>query len=441
MRALTGLLITMPLTVHAADSGSGVALLTLQQRDALRSSMEAPSADVSADGRYIAFVSHARLVPADNDNRADIYVFNRVTGEVSLESVDHDGAPLTGSSTRPRLSGDGRYLVFESTIRLADGVPTIQIALRDRAAWTTTWIGRTVHRRFPDGRSFEPVVSADGSVIVFTSAATDLVPEADANGSGLDVYMYTVATGHIRRISLDSRAHQRAVGASYAASVSASGRHVAFVSTAALDRLDSPANASMLLRPEPFAQIYLRDVHTGTTTRLTRSNGGGHANGASGRPVVSADGRYVAFSSDASNLVQGDRNRVSDVFLHDRTTNATVLVSRSTRRGAANGASLNPAISNDGRFVAFQSEASDLICASRCSAAEKDINLLFDVFLFDGLTRSIRRLSGWESGGWMEESGGPALGAGGDVVAFTSRHPIDSLDIANDFDLFIFVAP
>ena len=103
----------------------------------------------------------------------------------------------------------------------------------------------------------------------------------------------------------------------------------------------------------------------------------------------------------------------------------------------ANGASLTPAISADGRFVAFQSDASDMACARDCRPASEDINLLPDVFIFDRLTGQISPVSLGRQGPWMEESAAPAIDASGAVVAFTSRHPISPLDVLNDFDLFV----
>jgi TolB protein len=142
------------------------------------------------------------------------------------------------------------------------------------------------------------------------------------------------------------------------------------------------------------------------------------------------------FASEATNLVPGDRNRSADVFLRDLRTHSAVLISRSASGGAANGRSGNPVVSADGRFVAFQSQASDLICARRCPAAVEDINLLSDVFLFDRVTGLMIRISAGPAG-WAEESAAPQIDAAGDVIAFTSRHPIDAQDDRNDFDLFV----
>jgi Tol biopolymer transport system component len=125
------------------------------------------------------------------------------------------------------------------------------------------------------------------------------------------------------------------------------------------------------------------------------------------------------------------------VFLYERATGTITLVSRSVTGRPANGASVNPALSADGRFVAFQSDASDLTCAARCLADVEDINLLPDVFVLDRQIGTITRISTSATGGWMEESAAPALDALGGTVAFASKHPIDDEDVANDFDLFL----
>jgi Tol biopolymer transport system component len=152
--------------------------------------------------------------------------------------------------------------------------------------------------------------------------------------------------------------------------------------------------------------------------------------------AISGDGRYVAFVSDAADLVRGDGNRTADIFLFDTKTRITELVSRGENGGAANGTSRHPAISLDGRVVSFQSDASNLTCSKRCAAESRDINLVPDVFAYDVRTRLVRRIStGARS--WSEPSLGPSVDGTGDVIAFSSRHPRDSRDDANDYDLFV----
>ena len=175
------------------------------------------------------------------------------------------------------------------------------------------------------------------------------------------------------------------------------------------------------MNQQRFPSIYLRDTRTGRTTLVGGT--AGPPDDASTMPVVSADGRFVAFASRATNLVARDRNKSFDVFLYDVETGAVTLVSRAAAGGAANGASLTPAISADGRFVAFQSDASDMACARDCRPASEDINLLPDVFIFDRITGQISPVSLGRRGPWMEESAAPAIDASGAVVAFRPAIP------------------
>ena len=216
--------------------------------------------------------------------------------------------------------------------------------------------------------------------------------------------------------------------------VNGDGRYIAFVSTADLARSGPDAPGSRGRSP----QIYLRDRRNGQTTLV-----GGQAppNDATTMPAISADGRSLAFASMATNLTPRDRNRSSDIFLYDVTTGALALVSRAVGGGTANGASVSPAISADGRFVAFQSDASNLACSRDCRPGMEDINLLPDVFVFDRTTGAITCASVDRHGTWMEESGAPALDGTGGVVAFPSRHPVSTEDVLNDFDLFVRVTP
>jgi Tol biopolymer transport system component len=393
---------------------------TVAQSDARRSYLEAPAAAVSADGRFIAFVSYARLAPADTNDERDIYVLDRADSSVTLESLTGDNRTSFASSLHPALSGDGRFLVYET-----GG----EIALRDRHEGTTTILGP----------GMTPAISRDGRAVVFASPASTLVADSDANGAGYDVYLVEVESRAIRRISLSSSGIQPAIGSSMAPSVSADGRYVAFASSAPLEssqRSEGPAVGDRS-RQRAISQIYVRDTLLNVTRRVSVCARGELPDADSWGPVISADGRSVAFVSAATNFSTGDRNRSSDVFLADLKTGAIELVSRSAGGGSGNGASAIPALSSDGRFVAFQSEASDLLCAGRCPSQNEDINLLWDVFLLDREKRLMIRVSADTAGGWMEGSGGPALDASASTVVFSSRHPISRADMRNDFDLFV----
>lgn len=412
MRLIAGAVVVGALHLSAGESAT---VITIAQSDAWQSPLDAPSAAISADGRFVAFASYTPLAPADTDDHRDIYVFDRADGRVTLESVAPAGRESAMDSAHPGISGDGRYLVFEM-----DG----EIAWRDRHEATTTLLGE----------GHDPAISGDGRIVAFASPATDVVPGTDANGTGDDVYLVEAGTGLARRISVDSQGVQPSVGSSVGASVSADGRYVAFASTAPLD--GAPAGVSNTAGQRMVWVVYVHDTQLRTTTPVGVGRSGRLPETASWGPALSADGRHVAFVSAATDLVSGDRNRSSDVFLADLQLGSIELVSRSASRASGNGASRAPALSADGRFVAFQSLASDLIC-SQCSRALEDINLLWDVFVLDRQTGTLTRVSTDAAGGWMEPSGGPALDASGGLVAYSSRHPIDATDTQNDFDLFV----
>ena len=321
--------------------------------------------DVSADGRFVAFESAAALVPADRNRSVDIYVLDRSTGHVTLESVVSN-ATVGDGTTHPRLSGDGRFLVFTARNLadqpMADVGP--QVLLRDRRTGTTTLVSRTLAGTPADAVSGHADISDDGGTIVFQSTATDLVDVEDRNGRESDVFAFDVRSHGIERVSVDTNGAQQTAGSSFAPVVSGDGRYVVFVSSAPLD------GAFNRRRPgreaESVRHVYLRALNSGFIRRISRAPAADDADGPSFHPAVSGDGRLVAFASQATNLVPRDRNGVADVYLHDVHTGQTTLVSRRAAGGSATGPSRLPAFSANGRFVAFVSDAGDLACSGRC---------------------------------------------------------------------------
>ena len=407
-----------------------------------RSSDLPETAGISTNGQFVAFASRARLVPFDSDSHTDIYVLDRQTTAVTLESVVTDAAPL-GDSLRPSISGDGRFVVFEAIPRSPgpiDEDPHTQIMLRDRRHGTTRML--TVGRDGAPGdrNSSHPVISADGRVVAFESAATNLAAGGGSDRGGHDIYVITLATGVIARGSLDDRSRPSPVGFSVSPTISADGRYVAFTSSAMLDGApltpERAANAPPVL---PTNQVFVRDLERGLTRLVSALPNGRRPNGASYLPAISGDGRWVAFVSSATDLVAGDRNDVSDVYLRDLVTSTTRLVSAAGDR-TGDGGSTSPALSHTGRFVAFQSEASDLVCREHCRPADQDVNLVSDVFVFDRDSRLVARLSVDQDGGWMEPSVRPAMDPSGRMVVFSSRHPTDEQDLGNDSDLFVWTS-
>ena len=421
---------------QTTTAGSRCPLAAIAQR-----SSAAETVSVSANGRFVAFASRVRLVPSDRDSQSDIYVLDLGTGAVTLESVFADTA-ISGDSQRPSISGDGRLLVFESSRPLPGAIGGDvhpQIILRDRHNGTMRMLTAGHDSRAGNGTSSNPIISSDGRVVTFESAATNLSPGTDANGSAYDVYVVVLETGVTVRASVDDQGRQSPLGFSISPTISADGRYVAFTSTALLD--GSPPSSLGRSRRHPTqmsspTQVFLRDLERGVTRLVSATTRGRPANKASYSPSMSGDGRWIGFVSEATNLTPGDRNDVADVYLREIESSATILVSGASGR-SADGPSTRPALSRTGRFVAFQSEASDLVCGRHCRPPDDDVNLVLDVFLFDRDTRGIERLSADADGGWMESSGLSGMDAEGRVVVFSSRHPTDEHDLGNTFDFFV----
>jgi Tol biopolymer transport system component len=428
----SGLLLAAP-TTHGAPPCS---LAAIPQRSSDARELGSPS--ISGDGRFLAFASHARLVPSVTGTGGRIYVLDLKTQTLTAESPLPSGSVLGSDSRAPSISGDGRFLVFEWAAALGGSVPDghVQIMLRDRRLGTTRMLSVNGSGVPGDDASSNAVVSADGRVVAFESVATNLVAGTDVNGHARDVYVVVLTTGTISRASLDADGFQRE-GPSFSPAISADGRYVAFTSDAKLDEPSTPSQARISGPHMRKRHVFVRDLARGMTRRVSRRPDGREPNGASFLPSISGDGRWVAFVSNATNIAAGDIKDVSNVYIHDLQTSTTTLVSRGVDGAASDGSSTRPVLSGSGRFLVFESEASNLVCGKRCRPSSRDINLVTDVFVFDQDDRSIVRLSTDPHSSWMEPSGSAALDASGRIIAFSSRHPIAADDTRNDFDLFV----
>jgi Tol biopolymer transport system component len=183
-----------------------------------------------------------------------------------------------------------------------------------------------------------------------------------------------------------------------------------------------------------LADVYVRDVRHAIT--LLVSGGVGSAqNAASAFPALSADGRYVAFESLAA-LDPRDRNGDRDVYIFDVAARTTSLVSMTSEGQAANAESRRPSLSDDGGVVAYQSLASNLGSGPGCPRAGGDTNLLPDVYAFDRATRCVARISGSSAAEWWTPSVAPVIGSLAGAIVFSSAQPSDADDVTTDFDLF-----
>ena len=318
---------------------------------------------------------------------------------------DHWAQPVNG---RPPLLPRLSLITLEVGLLLAAVVPmglNPAVAAADSGGPTRLV---SVSSRGVQGNDFSgaPVLSSEGRYLAFVSRASNLVPD-DTNSSG-DVFIRDLSRGITDRVSVSS-AGAEANGESYFAAISANGRYVAFVSTSTNLSPGQPIGA---------AAVFVRDVRAGTTELVSVSRDGEQVGDSSFslHPSISADGRYVAFESDASNLVPGDTNNASDVFVRDRLKETTSRVSVSSTDRQAKGPSLEPVVSSNGRFVAYYSSARNLVPGPS--------NGFWGVFVRDMVTGVTSRVS-VSSAGALGSGGQPAISATGRYVAFAGWMPGD----------------
>ena len=310
---------------------------------------------VSGSGRFVAFVSEAsNLVSGDTNGVGDVFLRDRkppqTTRRVSVSSAGVQGDGESGGFGSA-ISANGRWIAFASAASNlvpgdTNGEP--DIFLHDAANGTTTRVSVATGGTQANGDSFLPALSANGRYIVFTSDASNLVAN-DANGA-LDIFLHDRTTQVTSRVSLGAGGVQ-ANGMSHFGAISADARYVAF---------DSDAT-NLIPGGSSLRNVYARDRVTGKVTRLSVSLPGSRTEGGGSQPVISADGRYVAFQSDARNLVPGDTNGRTDIFVCDRQTGIITRVNLGPGGAQANDNSQNAAISANGAYVAFMSYATNLI--------------------------------------------------------------------------------
>jgi Tol biopolymer transport system component len=343
---------------------------------------------ISPDGRYVVFESAAsNLVPGDTNGVVDAFVRDTRTGTTSRVSLTNSSGQVNRASEGPAISADGRYVVFQSlgtNVVSGDPNPNGNVFIRDRVAGTTQRVGP------PSGSSggaHYPAISADGRFVAFYTMGA-LVP-ADTNGY-TDIYLWTRATGALERVSV-STSGGNSDGESYQPDLSDDGRYVAFHSTA----------MNLVTRPGYPASTYVRDRQAGVTTMVSVASDGTPGNDESGRARISGDGRYVVFGSAAHNLVP-DRPRFYDAYLHDRVTGKTELVYVSSTGEPSVWGVGETDVSRDGRYVTFMMDSG--------------------VWRRDRLTGVTIRADLSTTGVPANEDGGyPAISADGQRIVFLSR--------------------
>jgi Tol biopolymer transport system component len=321
--------------------------------------------------------------------------------------VSSSGAQAKGGfSSAPSgeaISANGRFVAFASNatnLVPGDMNGNGDVFVRDLKANKTRLVSVSSKGKQGNQPSFRPSISADGRSIAFVSDASNLVHGA----SGQQVFVRNEKT---HRTSLVSASSSGQVGnsSSFNPSISADGRYVAFASIA----------TNLVPGGTSGEQVFLHDMKTGKTILVAESSSGHKAADSSFDPSNSADGHFVAFASDADNLVSHDLNGREDVFVRDVRKHATLLVSVSSTGQPSNGFGITPSISAGGRFVAFESDATSLV--------KHDKNGQPDVFVRD-LRQHTTRLVSVSSSGHQGNNASflidPAITPDGRFVAFTS---------------------
>jgi Tol biopolymer transport system component len=365
--------------------------------------------DVSLDGRYVAFDSSASNLTSDDTNGAsDVFVHDVHTGVTTRVSVVSNGDQADGDSRSGSISADGRYVAFHSSA--SNLVPDdtngkSDVFVHDRVAGTTSRISVGSDGVQVDRSSFEPSISADGTRIAYMSSDS-------AEPDRYAVFIHETTTGMTELAS--SNGDPDATSDSVLPSISADGRHVAWLEEAGTELLpgDNELSTEVLLkdtltgeltaaRPAAVGEMHLvsnpflsadgryvsfalaesgvtgrtvrYDRQTGTTTELSVDPSGGQGDLQSEGGELSGDGNFVAFWSRATNLVAGDTNGLTDIFVRDVGSGTTRRASVTAGGGEANGHSYDPQMSADGRYALFLSDASNLVAG--------DTNGVGDLFL------------------------------------------------------------
>ncbi|HET7486641.1 MAG TPA: hypothetical protein VFJ85_01835 [Acidimicrobiales bacterium] len=355
-----------------------------------------PAPAISDDGSVVAFHTRAEgLVAGDTNDREDVFVRDRTAG-TTVRITAPGGVQPNGPSLFPAVSGNGRYVVFGSgATNLVSGdtnasppAPTASTEAtgRDVFVWdrTTGAITREdVATNGTEGACFagatkvacgtgvalaEADINADGQWVAFSANATNLVA-GDTNGQ-TDVFLRDRAAGTTTRISKLPNGSQSA-GSSLEPAISADGRFVAFS--------QAPTSATSAVR-----QVMIYDRNDGSVTLVSKKSDGTAGDANSSLPDISADGRYVAYASLATNLVPGDTNAQSDIFLYDRVANTTTRVSVGPGGAQGTAGSFFPSVSADGSTVVFDS-FNALVAG--------DTNTNSDVFAYDRASATVTRVS------------------------------------------------
>ena len=337
--------------------------------DGIQANDNSRGSSISADGRYVVFTSKAsNLVANDTNDVGDIFLFD-TQAQINLQinpmkriSISNSGTQANGSSYSCSISSNGKYVVFNSSasnLVANDTNAKGDIFLFDTQTNQIKIISMGMNSQGANGSSYSPFISGDGTYIVFESSASNLVTD-DTNGKG-DIFLFYntfFSTNPIKRISV-SPDEKNTNDESFLPSISSDGTNINIVFS---------SNASNLIyytgdtnQKEDIFLVHMEPTMTTTQTRISSGPNIANANNASSWPFISANGQYVVFESNASNLVSSDTNALNDIFLSDTNRFQIKRVSMGIDGHEANGNSSFSSISPDGKYIGFVSNASNLV--------------------------------------------------------------------------------
>ena len=380
--------------------------------DEMEATRDSALPSISGDGRFVAFMSRApNLVPGDDNHALDVFVRDRLDGTTEIVSVSTTGEIGNAASLAPAISRNGRFVAFNS--EASNFVPgdvdpgqegSLEVFIHDRDTGVTERVAVDSNEDYVPVPSFAADLSASGRFVTFTAAAA-LAP-GDENQT-FDIYVRDREAGTTELLSAPSSGPHLEHPSMFSA-ISGNGRFVTF---------DSSQPGLVPNDTNAWNDVFVVDRTADTIERVSVDSDGGQGRRGSTDPEISRDGRFVVFMSDAPDLVWRDSNgAVSDVFLHDRQTGRTMLVSRSTKGRQSPELSGGPSVSDDGTRIAFIAPGGKLV--------RGDTNDAWDVFVRDRDARVTERVSvgpgGRQALGNEEPFWAAAISGDGASVAFES---------------------
>lgn len=383
---------------------------------------------ISNTGEFITFTSNT--LPGESfytgDSNTHVLMKNKITGAVEVIDVNSGGiAANQGTYGNSSISDDGRYVVFQSYATNLDAGKTnpgqMDIFLRDRQNGTTVLVSKTPGGVEGNNYSENPRISGNGTKILFSSHASDLV--ANDTNNNIDLFSYDIATGNVARVSVDENGNEASDGYDVNGKISDDGTKIALATTHTLSALDNNSGSP---------DIYLYDTAMPGTVDMATVSYNTAPSSRSLFPTLSSDGNLVLFESRANNLTPLDIQNYTNIFLHNRTANTNILISKALGGVAPDGNSGSARMSADNKFIVFQSNANNLDVI--------DTNINPDIFLYDVTADTVSLISKATDGTVSDSySRQPSISADGRYITYVSEGTnLVANDTNNEADVFLY---